>query len=204
MERFVLPARRLIAAPIPKVASRTIQAMFHELGSQEGMIELECDPDELHRRYPDSFAFSFVRNPWARVHSCWKDKIADARSPGKVLILSRFSGLRPFMPFPEFVEWLSGPEGSDDCADRHWLSQVRHLSLSDGTAYCAYVGRIEAMEEGLQEVERLTGVDLPRIGPMNVKGSANDYVAAYDERTRKLVEQRYGADVERFGYRFDD
>lgn len=200
VERFVLPASALVAAPIPKVASRTIQAMFGQIGGGRQVI---CSPDQLMRDHAGSFVFSFVRNPWSRVHSCWKDKIADAVTPGKLMILSRYRGLRPFMPFAEFVEWLASDEGRDELADRHWLSQVRHLETEAGQGICDFVGRIEAFDEGLSQIEAATGVALPRIAAQNVTpGGSGGYAEAYDDHLRALVARRYGEDIECFGYRF--
>lgn len=202
VERFVLRGRRVLAAPIPKVASRTIKGMVARAGGKGASFQISCSPDEIVRDFPDFFVFSFVRNPWSRIHSCWKDKIADATTPGKLLILSRFEGLRPFMPFSEFVEWLDSEHGTDEFADRHWLSQVRHLSTEAGDGICDFVGKIEAFDTDMCRVEEMTGVTFPRIAARNVKDSPQSYEEAYDERSRGIIERRYAEDMETFGYRF--
>lgn len=202
VERFLYAREKVLAAPVPKVASRTIKDLFVSLNEPDQDFEKLCEPSEIRSLYPDYFVFSFVRNPWARVHSCWKDKIADAVTPGKILILSRFNNLRPFMPFEEFAEWLDSEDGRDEVADRHWLSQTRHLSDKEGTAICDYVGQMEALEDGLAEVARITGIRLPAVRKLNVKGSRSDYCSAYSERSRRLIERRYGEDIETFRYQF--
>ncbi|WP_171211590.1 sulfotransferase family 2 domain-containing protein [Ruegeria sp. HKCCA5426] len=202
-EKFVLRQQKVLAAPIPKVASRTVQAMFAQASGNAPGHEFDSTPDEIAAGFPDYFVFSFVRNPWSRVHSCWKDKIADAVTASKLSILSRFEGIRPFMPFPEFVEWLDSDYGSDAVADRHWLSQTRHLSTSAGVQICDFVGKIESFDADLDRVESLTGVTFPRIAAQNVKPAAESYHTAFDERTRQIIGRRYGEDIEAFGYRFD-
>ena len=201
VERFVSRRHRLLAAPVPKVASRTIQEMMGRL-SPPDMVEVHESPDAMREHFGDLFAFSFVRNPWARIYSCWADKIEDAFTVGKVLILSRFAGLRPFMPFEEFVEWLETEAGSDAHADRHWLSQTEHLRTSSGEPIVDFVGRMEAFEEGLAEIERRSGVTLPRVEALNVKTSSDAYRVAYSPRARSIVGSRYLADIETYGYVF--
>ncbi len=203
VERFVYAERKLLAAPIPKVASRTIKDMFATLSNRAEGWEIECPPQDIRPNYPDFYVFSLVRNPWSRIYSCWKDKVADAVTPGKVSILSRFPALRPFMPFEEFVEWLDTPHGSDDFADRHWMSQLRHLQTGDGAPLCNYVGQMEQIETAFVEIERQTGVTLPRTKAQNAKTGAQEYLAAFNDRTRALVAKRYGDDIEAFGYSFE-
>lgn len=202
LERYLLPEQMLMAAPIPKVASRTIKGMFEELSDQKTTLQINCSPENIQRDYGDYFIFSCVRNPWSRAYSCWKDKIADAYTPGKVSIISRFPHLRPFMQFEEFVEWLESEHGSDATADRHWLSQVHHLTDKEGKNFCDYIGRIEHLEEGFSDIEKLTGITLPRITARNVKASALGYEQAYNTRTKAIIERRYCEDIETFGYRF--
>ncbi|MEM9780090.1 MAG: sulfotransferase family 2 domain-containing protein, partial [Pseudomonadota bacterium] len=141
---------------------------------------------------------------WSRIYSCWKDKVADAVTPGKVSILSRFPGLRPFMPFEEFVEWLATSHGSDATADRHWMSQTRHLDAGGGTSLCDFVGQMEELDAGLTEVERQTGIRLPRPKKVNAKTAGGEYQRAYNDRTRQMISERYAADIETFRYTFDD
>mgnify|MGYP006275406345 CR=1 FL=1 len=203
VERFFHDTGRLIAAPTPKVASRSLSIAFRDLegGSLDKRHYL---PRDLRNTFPDHLIFSFVRNPWARIHSCWKDKIDNAISLGKLRILARFPDLRPFMPFEEFVEWLATPDGSDAVADRHWLSQVRHLDISgESNGICDFIGRLEALDDDVAEISRMSGVNLPPLGRRNQKGSP-DWRAAYSDRARRIVAERYAEDIERFGYRFDD
>lgn len=202
VERFLHVESGLLAAPVPKVASRTIKDMFRSLNGGANSFEEHIRPDKIRACYPDYFIFSFVRNPWDRIHSCWKDKIDDAVTPGKISILSRFPDLYPFMPFEEFVEWLATEPGSDASADRHWLSQTAHLTSAGGESFCDYIGRIEEYEEHIREIERRAGCALPRPPARNVQGEREGYESAYSARGRQIIASRYAGDIERFGYRF--
>lgn len=203
VERFVNRRANLVAAPVPKVASRTVKQIFVGMGEMSRDIEEHLHPDEIRATYPSAFVFSFVRNPWARVYSCWKDKIDDAVTPGKLSIISRFHHLYPFMPFEEFVEWLETEDGSDAHADRHWLSQTAHLSSSLGHGFCDFIGRIETFEDGLREIQCRTGATLRSTGALNVQNRSESYVQVFSPRAKRIIEQRYGNDIETFGYQFN-
>ena len=200
MERFVVKGGGVIGAPLPKVGSRSVRKALRRHADQE-RFQIPMEPRDIRRTYPDAFVFSFVRNPWDRVYSCWKDKVDNAFSKGKIKILSKFPGLRPFMPFEEFLEWLSSDHGSDEIADRHWLSQVVHLDISGEVRLCDYTGRIETMGRDWQRISEITGLDLPALTHANAKPGA-DFASIYSARGRKIVERRYAADIEYFKYRF--
>lgn len=154
------------------------------------------------------FVFSFVRNPWSRVVSCYHKKIFNANTIGKLAILSRHPGLRPGMSFEDFIEWLCSPNASDEVADPHWASQHAILSGLDGQLLCDFVGRLERLENDLRALSPRLGVsslDLPRINASDQLPRApqfTQYRDYYTPRTRDLVARRYARDVEIFGYAF--
>ena len=80
------------------------------------LTHLENNPH--HRDY---FIFSFVRNPWSRIYSTWKNKIANPNMPEeKRTILKRFDELYYNMPFEEFVSFVCESKyGNDIFGDRH-------------------------------------------------------------------------------------
>lgn len=200
VERFISMQHNLVAAPIPKVASRSIRrAMWHL--DEAALERKDLGPEDIRKAYPDAFVFSLTRNPWDRVYSCWKDKINNAISRGKVRILARFPGLYPFMPFEEFLEWLETDMGSDARADRHWLSQRVHLGLDRNDLFCDYIGRLEDLDMAMVEISRRSGVHVSVAGAVNAKKGL-PYQEAFSERARQIVERRYAGDIETFKYRF--
>lgn len=117
-----------------------------------------------------------------------------------------YKGLKPRMPFADFVEWLCGTEGHDGIADRHWLSQHCFLYNND-KPICNYVGRFENLENELtiiSEKLNLPAIELEQKGWIsadwnNKKGGYRSY---YNDRTRDLIAKRYARDIELFGYEF--
>ena len=90
---FVLPKQMLIYIAVPKAASTRIK---RTLARAEGRLSRSLKPSRRSKyrgpygprnmtigsffrlaRKPDTLRFSFVRNPYARVVSCWAHKFAD-------------------------------------------------------------------------------------------------------------------------------
>lgn len=139
------------------------------------------------------------RNPFARVASCYLDKICrETLFPG-------FSGypFRPGMPFVDFLKELEQIE--DRHADAHFRSQHSFYGTDELTP-----NRIIPMENLQDEWDRLrsalrenTGVALDPIPALNKK-SKGEWRAIFNPEAIARVERRYGMDLETFGYRFSD
>lgn len=199
--KYVSHKLRYVAAPIPKCGTKSLKHTF--VGSQSVSgdgTEHRCTFEDLLETHPETggyFRFSFVRNPWDRVVSCYRDKIVNSHTVGKITILSRYPGLAPKMPFEEFVAWLAGPEGQDDFADRHWLSQSVILGK-----HCDYVGRIETYADDLKKIADRLGLDHIETRHANVTSRESSYRHFYTDKTRALVADRYALDIETFDYAF--
>ena len=190
---------------IPKIATRSFQDFFIKTHAKEYDIEFyETAAGFLKAKeqYPDYFTFSFVRNPWARIVSTYNSKIAEPSLNKRARIMSFHRTLEPGMSFDDFVWWLCGEHGRDDCADRHWLSQ--HVFLEDAQGQPLYnsVGQFETLEADLNAVcEQISmpSIALPHKGWISEN---NDYRSYYTDETRDAIVQRYARDIELFGYEF--
>jgi hypothetical protein len=132
---------------VPKVATKSIRAALlrtpeiaaFAVDRNAAALAAEDSPYRFYHR------FSFVRNPWSRVVSCYCQKIMIQPETvvGQLSIIAKHPGLFPGLPFDDFVDWLCSEEGSDQCADRHWMSQHIVLADGDGSIVCDFVGRLE-------------------------------------------------------------
>jgi hypothetical protein len=123
-----------------------------------------------------------VRNPWARVLSVWEHGLRDA--PGR-------------MP-ANFSDWLAEREPLDHMGQpvfREWVSDWSDLD---------FVGRFERLGQDFAVL--LACLRLPPAPlPFERHGSTGRHDASvYDDRARRLVAERCGAEIERFSYRFED
>ena len=147
---------------------------------------------------PDWTRFTFARNPFTRVLSCYMDKIV--RSPWERQRLLPTLGLDPDA-LPSFAEFLECVSGQDDLSrDIHWASQ-HHLARPDLVDY-TFVGRFERFTEDLRKI-----CDTLGITPLEPLDKAEHHLGAtgklaefYGERERRLVAGIYECDFEVFGY----
>jgi chondroitin 4-sulfotransferase 11 len=204
---------------IAKVASSSLKATF------AAVLGLDLDtvagnPHEVEfphpsepspageRLYPGLYTFAFVRNPWDRLVSCYRDKIQGQvegftrfSQSGVARCLTRFDMFRANMSFEEFVHAVALiPEAE---ADEHFRSQHNYLTNVRGEIGIDFVGRYEQIGSDFRHVaERIglpTGIHLPRLqaNPHSVR-----YTDYYNAATRDIVATRFAQDIALFSYHF--
>ena len=157
-------------------------------------------------KYPGYFVFAFVRNPWDRLLSCYKDKIGfgaimeDGRyNDPKTRSLHLGRGFQKDMSFETFVKAVVGTP--DKKANRHFRSQHTFLTDRAGNLLPSYLGRFERLQRDFAEVMERIGashVTLPHVR----RSQDADYRSYYDASMRDAVASRYARDIELFGYEF--
>lgn len=208
-EKVLIPDHGVLFVGVPKVATRSILMALTSAtpaGNRPPII-VELDHETLLRRYPEIetyFRFTFVRSPWSRAVSCYRDKIRNANPIRKTLHLHNRYGLESGMSFDAFAEWLNSAYGSDDVADRHWMSQHRILGYDQPNPITYdFIGRFEDLAEDYQRVRELTDMNLPQLTHRLRTQAPDEYRALYNERNIELIAKRYEKDVDLFGYVFD-
>lgn len=184
--------RKFIWFRVAKVGTRTIFDMF-----DQAQIKIDVE-HPMACRYPvnlykDYFKFAFVRNPWERIVSCWRNKVVDCN-------YFNFSSdkLEELQSFEKFVDYVS--ELEIESCDHHLRLQSKLIDLNN----LDYLGRFENFEKHLNEVVELLKVDLKGgIGHKNVstknKSSYKDY---YNEELKHKVYKIYKRDIDIFAYNF--
>jgi len=145
------------------------------------------------RRWESRFSFTFVRNPWDKVSSHYHYRVKTNQTE-----LGRH-------PIP-FAEWVVRAYGERDPRyvdqPRMFMPQVDWISDADGRIMVDFVGRFERLRSDFDEVCRR--LDLRDRSLPHVKRSGqDDYRRLYDAEARRVVEDRFAPDIERFGYGFE-
>lgn len=209
-------AYRFIWAGIPKVATRSFRSLLITDPPLEFRAEETTRPIAELKTVTglrDYVCFAFVRNPWARVVSCYRSKIENP-GPAEIKgVVNKAPGLRPGMPFDEFARFLSeSPSGRDTGANRHWMSQHRFITDDHGNLLADWLGKLETITRDFRELCRL--LDLPELelpeknpsaargGKLGGDGPSARYREIYSAETSELIRDRYRRDIELFGYEY--
>jgi hypothetical protein len=127
--------------------------------------------------FPVYFKFSMVRNPWAQMLSMFfKRKGKDGTSA----------------EFAAFIESYALFEGT---TARHTLYDEHGQCLVD------FIGRFENFVPDFNVACERAGIKDVRLPHLNATQN-QDYQSFYDLATKRRVEEIYGEDIERHGYRF--
>jgi hypothetical protein len=226
----VLPQHRLIYLCVPKSASTTIRSILSslEVGTPPGpSLELlynrRCTGirsprlagfSVFHRlaKSPEALRFTFVRNPYARLVSAWRDKFQGRRLiEGKPSIdayrahraaisCSLPDGPDQALSFPEFVEFATATV--DQRIDIHWQLQddfatVPGLPLN-------LIGKVESFQTDFARVLDHIGVTneaRARYLQQAVNPSSHEpWQEYYTDALAARVYRAYERDFDKFGY----
>lgn len=206
---------------IPKVASTSMKRMLKaELGiGGIGVHATRFPEPDLQRLaagdYDNYFKFCFVRNPWARIVSCYESKISRGININQVFwvrclhyllphsagpMLSRLSSSPVFhkhMSFAEFVDAVCAVP--DKHADKHFRAQCYYLCDTNGNLRVNFVGHLESLEDDYREIAKRVKFSRSEL-ELRGQSDRRPYRDYYDESTWSKVAQRYAQDVELLGY----
>lgn len=204
MSRIIVSHQdKLVWVAVAKAASMVMHAaMTKKLGIRFNEWHRYSVPSIAQvRQMTGYFRFGFVRNPWARLLSCYMDKIVGPTIRDQQFILGQY-GFTPGMPFEDFVRGVA--EISDREADGHFVSQFYELG-HEGELAVDYVGRFENLPAAWNELR--PRYDLPELpwAPVGSPRSRFDFDYHKPHYTPELIEivgRRYSDDVRHFGYEY--
>lgn len=167
----------------------------------------QAGPLFLDALYSDTFfRFCFVRNPYARVLSCYIDKLYNKHVPKYInnLGLNPLVNQRQEKPFSglSFLEFLNLIDNQKHLnADVHWMPQFSLLS-PDIVDY-NFIGRFENFSADLQRVGRVIGWESPDVVAPHYTGAEHRIHEFYGPEEIKLVSRIYSMDFDKFLYSRD-
>jgi sulfotransferase famil protein len=149
---------------------------------------------------PDFLRFTFVRNPYTRLASSWKNKILLCEPDQQSLYLQIRGHLpelrgKSLIGFEEFVDYIANHCDLRTC-DSHWRRQVDHLFFS--ALNFSYVGKIEQMADGLARFEQHLRLSAPLTN--EARNVSHSSAVVYNQNLAEKVYSLYQADFETLGY----
>jgi hypothetical protein len=205
---------------IPKVACTSFKVAFAQLlgisldegGGDPHQVNFPAPfapPSRLGMLYPGLFTFAFVRNPWDRLVSCYRDKIRGevdgftnfSMRPGVADCLADFDAFTPDMAFDDFVAAVASIP--DEQADAHFRSQSTFLTDQVGEIAVDFVGRYERLLADFNLVQGMIGLPAIELPRLQAARSSVRYVDYYSPTAQKVVAERFAEDIELFQYKFE-
>ncbi len=153
-----------------------------------GIYNSNLKPITVNDQEFDSyFKFAFVRNPWSRVVSWYKNVMRDELHQKEHKVTKNCG-------FEEFLEkhtnqWALRP-------------QLFWLKNSSGELGVDFVGKFESLEQDFSKACERIGVDHVQL-PKMLDGNIGQYANYYNQRTRKIVSELYAEEIEMFEYAFE-
>ena len=200
---LVLTQHPLAFMLLPKVANTSIKAaVLQSIGIDAGYAGLNHFMSQAMRNAhifrikskqelagSDRFKAAFVRNPYDRIVSCYKDKVLrnHHRAFDKYDIPHGCS-------FDYFVRRIS--DIPDDKADQHFRSQYHELYYQDKLVP-DFVGKFESLNDDWSRLNSLIDLDL---SPLPHHNKTDDKTIDISLPLCRLIRERYADDFEAFGY----
>jgi chondroitin 4-sulfotransferase 11 len=158
--------------------------------------------------FPDLFTFAFVRNPWDRLVSCYRDKIGGEVDgytyctirPGIANCLARFDVFFPGMSFSDFVAAVALIP--DDEADPHFRSQHTFVTNEANAVGIDFLGRFERLADDFRLIQEKIGLPCYELPWLQRARKLARYADFYTEETWSMAGERFRKDIEMFGYEF--
>ncbi|MEO9966916.1 MAG: sulfotransferase family 2 domain-containing protein [Reichenbachiella sp.] len=140
--------------------------------------------------YSEYFKFAFVRNPWSRLVSCWKNKVVESN-------YFKFSSneLAKMQQFENFVKYVATLD-IERC-DHHLRLQSKLIDLNN----VDFVGRFENFEQDFKHVQEVLKMEPMSIPHLNRSGANNQVY--YTDDLKGRVAEIYKKDINLFSYKFE-
>ena len=197
--------KRFLFVHIPKTAGNSIQSSLRDY-SEDQLVPLRKEQDGIER-------FG-LRNPNYNIkkHSTlaeYRDALGNAQFGN----LYKFTCVRN--PWDRMVSYYFTPTQSPETWDQKKFRKMIFKAVSvadylrldnceqDPFANVDYIMRFENLADDFRTVCRALGI-LPTTLPQYNRSSREHYSKYYDDGLRELVRTRFAAEIERFGYTFEE
>jgi sulfotransferase famil protein len=138
-------------------------------------------------QFQSYFKFTFIRNPWSRAYSWYKNIMRDEIHKKNLKITRQLS-------LHEFLQLYSGKG--------YLRPQIYWIKNFSGAIPLDYIGRFENLIGDFQDVSKAIGISQITL-PHKIKGSGEDYREHYDKASIKIIEEVYSEEIKMFDYSFE-
>lgn len=215
---IVCPGLGLLYFSIPKIGSSTVKRYLLLNDFEKGRMR----PEDVHMGTIHGYPFprvdprrpgdggpwtrlAVVRDPFARIRSCYVDKIVRNRESGRPLhpgfaryrLLPLFPNFSLEMSFTEFLRAVN--RVPDLLADGHFRSQHRFLAVDGDRVRVDRLIRLERFDEEMRSLLDELGLPVWDGGRVN-RSKAGMPSPEWTDEAVDLVRRRYRRDFDLLGY----
>ena len=190
---------------IPKCAGTSIHRALrtlHEtrsLSVDERKYHKHTKARDVHRLlgplWEQSFKFTFVRNPWDLMVSCYHWWLLQAGQYSSLAVQA--SEVKAMNTFANFMRSPFGLEMINEQPGKDLLDWI----TADGKIVVDFVGRFETLTKDWEQICQNLGVEPVKLTWENASGRGN-YRPFYDAVSKRAVAERFRKTIELFGYEF--
>jgi hypothetical protein len=189
---------QLVYVRVPKSGNSSIR------GSIDGAINDRMSSSRIVGLSDGWTSFSFVRNPWSRLVSAYRQKVHEDYASKKMIngvykgFLDAGIPVHKNMSFDAFCEVVC--DIPDNRTDKHLRSQSSFV-IRKGIPIVSFLGKVETMESDWKKLMDRVGLHF-KLAHLNHTG--HEHYSSYysDTRLINLVGDRYAEDVRNFKYDF--
>ena len=223
---IVSKKKRFICVTIPKCASSSLRNMLyhsdsevllgrnHQRAVEEKMkyptlagfcVDQKKRDCESLKNFKSYYKFTFVRNPYARLVSCWKNKVLISSAEKKYTHFhaqywaEKFSKFNQ-CSFPEFIEYITSSEDTLQ-EDNHWAPFYHIIPLWK----MDFIGKVESFKDDARYMLSTLNIETKHkhvlLEPRNPSSSKKHFSSYYDKKTKNLVAQAYDLDFIKYNYK---
>lgn len=202
---IVCDDKKLVYLSNPKAACSSIKATLIPAipeGKSAHQATRFLTRDYLTRDEKTYYKFTFVRNPFARLVSCYEDRcikeqrrVATGKRDAVYFNDYLFGYLRNVKSFDEFIRKIV--RIPPFLHDMHFYPQYNLIYDRRGKCAVDFVGKLRKIDEQFPPIRERFGL-LPL--PHRNKTQKSDWRAFYTRETAELVRKKYERDISVFGY----
>jgi len=204
---YVSVRHKFIWVQVPKSASSSCEKIINS-NITHNIVPVGPSSKVAMLKYPDYNSFTFVRNPWDRVVSCYCDRVqrlrfydydVNAYDPKGF----KDMGLNSGVSFNKFVSIICDQD--DDNSDYHWRAQHSFITIDD-KVLVKFIGKVETFTEDWEKLFELLNWNIKKVFHMNKSVAEvrkhRSYKNYYNSTTKALVAKRFEKDIDTFKYTY--